>query len=76
MSGAGAASPSGGTGTGAAGGTGTSAGSSAGTAVSSRRTDSNAPLRARVAVDGAVSSPVTATMGGPPQVMNLPPLER
>ena len=76
MGGAGAASPDGGTG-GASGAVGTGSSASA-TGVGSsvaRRVDPKV-LRARVAAEGAISSPVTSTMGGPPEVHTLPPLAR
>lgn len=75
MGGAGAASPDGGTG----GSVGTGS-SSAASGVSStsvaRRVDPEAVQRARVAAERAISSPVTSTMGGPPEVHTLPPLGR
>jgi hypothetical protein len=75
MGSAGAASPDGGTG-GPAGGVGSSAAASGVGGTVARRADPNAVQRARVAAEGAISSPVTSTMGGPPEVQSLPPLNR
>jgi hypothetical protein len=74
MGGAGAASPDGGTGGGSVG-TGSSASATGVGSSVARRVDPRV-LRARVAAEGAISSPVTSTMGGPPEVHTLPPLAR
>jgi hypothetical protein len=73
--GAGAASPDGGTGGSASAGSSVGASAVGGTSVA-RRVNPNAVMRARVAAEGAISSPVSSTMGGPPEVQTLPPLGR
>jgi hypothetical protein len=74
MGAAGVASPDGGNGSSA--GTGSSAAASGVGGTVARRVDPEALQRARVAAEGAVSSPVTSTMGGPPEIHVLPPLGR
>jgi hypothetical protein len=41
-----------------------------------RGTGPAGPVNAAPVAQGAVSFPVTATMGGPPEVRSLPPLPR